>query len=293
MDFFENIRHLIKNNRETDALKLLLACSEPHELGLGFSSSSKRGSTIGQKLARDIVSMYKFVPQLSEGGLNHIEEVQMVVRNISNDRISDITYAVLKGYFIKFTGQQSLKHNIPTQNYLMEGFYDFDQKKWGSGRKVALPYNPYDNSPIVLAPVNLLRHLPWINYGEYCHSYYRRIVLPPDKTKDKLKEAVRFNKEAVLEYNRKNYVHVMGYVAVKEKAAAQCKPEPFTELAISEEALRNANRSLALLEKQVAIYNSSLVPTHLQIDWENKQVEVRRLEDKVEELKKRTLSNQS
>ncbi len=57
MDFFENIRMLVRADKESDAQKLLLGIMEPNELGLGYSVGSKRGSTIGPKAVENIISM--------------------------------------------------------------------------------------------------------------------------------------------------------------------------------------------------------------------------------------------
>src|SRR5215203_4706188 len=90
-----------------------------------------------------------------------------------------------------------------------------------------LPWNPVDESPVLLAPLDLLRHLPWTNFPDYYRTTYSRLVLPPDKRNKQVA------KEAVLLYNRRNLDAVNLYVRGKERDAGRCQPDPlFSPLSI-------------------------------------------------------------
>ena len=83
-----------------------------------------------------------------------------------------------------------------------------------------LPYNPTDESPILLAPLDLLRRLPWINYPDYYKTTYARLVLSPEHGNRTI------SKQAVLAYNRANYESVRAYTDSREQQADACAPDP-------------------------------------------------------------------
>lgn len=219
--FFDQVRKLALAGREAAAYQMVAKCGEVPELGLGYGRTSKRGTALGPRLTRDIVELFSEIPQLNESGLDHTEELQLLVPNVAEDRICDIAASVLKDWFIEFTARQAKRVGFPTRSYLLPDVYDHDNGRWLPGVRADLPYNPLDESPLIFAPLDMLRHLPWINYGDYYRSEFSRNVLPPRASRD------RQDKETVLKMNRANYDHVRRYVRAKELNAAQCKPDPF------------------------------------------------------------------
>lgn len=201
------------------AIELLLGSAEARELGLGFGRGTKAGSAIGPALAESTVDILASIPQVVDGGVSHLEVIGLVVPLIAQDRLSDLTASVLKRFFIDYTREQAKAHGIPMKAYAIDAIWDLDRKRWATDR-VALPFNPLDESPVLLAPLDLLRHLPWINYEDYYRSAYSRLVLPPGKRRK------RTPKEIVLEYNRRNFAAVEAYVEQRERAAPKCLPDP-------------------------------------------------------------------
>lgn len=199
--------------------ELLAGCGEQPALGLGYAAGSKRGSSVGEKLIAQILAAHQNVPQLRDGKIRHLEELQLVVPGIAEDRISDAAAAVLKHFFIRYTAEQAEKQKIPTRRARLGDMYDPSRQRWIPGPEAALPYNPVDNSPILLAPLCLLRRLPWINYPDYYRSGYAARILPPDRRS-------RVAKKAVLQFNARNYVQVERYVTDRERAGDRCHPDP-------------------------------------------------------------------
>lgn len=221
--FFDDIRLLVSQGRNADAHALLRRCTEPREMGLGYSLGSKRGSAIGPQLIGNIIQAYNTVPQIADENVNHIEELQLIIPGIAEDRISDITASVLKDFFLEFTLRSARDLNIPTKPFVIDSIYDASRKLWRPAGRMKLPYSPLDETPLIFAPLNLLRHLPWINYEDYYRSGYAPYVLGPDQVGRKV------SKPAVLAYNRENYVAVERYVKEKELLADRCKPDPLFE----------------------------------------------------------------
>ena len=144
---------------------------------------------------------------------------QLVVPGIAEDRISDTASSIIKNFFIEFTATQAEKWGIPTRPFRLGNIFNFSKHSWVPANQSNLPYNPKDNSPILLVPLDLLRHLPWINYHDYYRTSFAPHVLPPDQRRK------RVSKAAVLAYNARNYVEIERYVETKEKTANQCHPD--------------------------------------------------------------------
>jgi hypothetical protein len=167
--------------------------------------------------------VFRSTPQLLEGQLDHIEELQLFVSGIGEDRISDVTGSILRDFFIEYSAEQASVWGLPTEVFPSGLVWDTTRNTWTAGAKVELPYNPIDGTPLLLAPLNLLRHLPWINYEDFYRSYFSRYVLAPGRALSKQSKA------NVLAYNRANYEVVQRYVTGKERAAAACHPTPLFE----------------------------------------------------------------
>jgi len=219
LSFFQLVSGFVREGDLPKAAELLSGCQEQHELGLGYGSATKRGSCVGPKLIASILQAHEEIPQLIESGLRHIEEMQLVVPGVAEDRISDITGSVLKQHFIEYTAAQAKDLGIPTRKLRAGDIFEFDRWIWRPAPPTYLPFNPADGSPILFAPLDVLRHLPWINYPDY----YRNTYAPYVAARDTRRQVA---KAAVLAYNARNYVEVERYVAEKERTASQCKPDP-------------------------------------------------------------------
>jgi len=49
--------------------------------------------------------------------------------------------------------------------------YGHDRHSFRPGLRAQLPSNPLDDSPLLLAPLNMLRHVPWINDADGYPSF--------------------------------------------------------------------------------------------------------------------------
>jgi hypothetical protein len=221
--FVDHVRRLALSGRTASAHELLGEIREPIELGLGYAAGTKRGSALGPALNSSIIETFVQVPQLEPAGLDHLEVLALLVPRIAEDRISDLAASVLKPWLAEFTDRRCRDLGIPTRRFRMIG-WDANRLDWRSF-EARLPYAPADESPILLAPLDLLRRLPWINYPDYYKTTYSRLVLPPGR------QGRAVSKEAVLAYNRAHYDLVKAYVKARENDAAACASDPlFTPL---------------------------------------------------------------
>ena len=109
---------------------------------------------------------------------------------------------------------------MPTRSIQLGNVYDPARQTWVPAAAAELPFNPADDSPILLAPLDLLRHLHWINYADYYRSSYAPKLASADSRRRRVAKA------AVLAFNARNYVEVERHVDQKERTAENCKPDP-------------------------------------------------------------------
>lgn len=237
--FLAHFGKLVLAGRSTAAQRLLLTCQEPEDLGLGYAQGSTRGSFIGPATAAAAARLFTETPQLHEEHLPHVEELGLFVPRIAEDRISDLATCVLREYLARFTEEQAGTLGVPTKSFRLPEIWDPEGLEWRTGLKAQLPYHPDRDAPLLFAPLDWLRHLPWINYPDFYKSYYARHMLPPQ-----IKRQVP--KVEVLAHNRANYAHVRRYVKHKERTADQATPDPLFE-PLKLGTLRGKVRTLAKL----------------------------------------------
>lgn len=230
---FNHLGYLTNNSREEDAIKLLVSLSECREVGLG-NSRTKEGKRIGGKLASSILNTFKIIPQVSKSGFTHFEEIQLLVDNVSKDRVSDIACNFILSFLVDYTIEQCEKHSIPIEKVTLVGVYSF-KKYTLEQEETYLPINPETKQPIVFVPKRWLRFISWINPDDYYRNYYHQTV--DNSVIDRVK---------LLNFNRYNYDVVQTYTKIKERQIDDCKNDPlFSQIPVTS-AKRKLSAILAL-----------------------------------------------
>jgi hypothetical protein len=222
---FNQLNWLLHNGKEEDAKTILVRASECAEVGLGHSGSRK-GHRIGAAKADEILSVFREIEHYKKHGFSHFEEIQLYVRDIAQDRVSDFACSFLKSFLVDFSTQACAEAGIPVEQVKIPELYNYRSNSFDSDVPAALPVDPKTKSPLVLVPKRWLRFAPWLNFDDYFQAYCPRdeIFNPGEK-----QEAVR-----VLRYNRDHFDVVRGYVAAKERQAADCKNDPlFTQIPVT------------------------------------------------------------
>lgn len=212
---FNHLGSLLNEGKEKQAIDILIKSSECNEVGLG-NSKTRTGLQIGESVAKNILSLFNDIPQISKSGFIHFEEIQLFVGQISKDRISDFACNFVKSFLIDFTIEQCEKYNIPIEKTEIE-LYDYKKNNFIEEENY-LPQNPETGYTIILVPKRWLRRISWINYEDYLNSYFIQEVL---KNGDKKPDRV-----ALLNYNRYNYDVVQTYIKIKEKQHSDCQNDP-------------------------------------------------------------------
>lgn len=212
---FNQLGHMFTSGKEAEATQILVELTECEEVGLG-SSKTRQGKKIGEALAGGILSLYKKIPQINKQGFHHFEEIQLLVDNVSKDRISDIACCLTKSFLIDFTLDQCDRHKIPVRMVNIP-IYDYKKQKI-SNEETFLPVNPENLKPLLFVPKRWLRFSPWINYDDYFGDYYIKDI---EKAYDgKLKRV------GILNFNRNNYNLVEKYINQKEAISNDCTNDP-------------------------------------------------------------------
>jgi len=212
---FNQLGNLYVNGKETEAKSILIELTECDEAGLG-NSKTRQGKKIGDKLANEILSVFNKIPQINKQGFQHFEEIQLLVDNLSKDRISDITCCLIKSFLIDFTIDQCKRIGIPIDKVNIQ-LYDYKKQKV-INEETYLPTNPITNKPLLLIPKRWLRYSPYINYENYFDDYYIKDLAQAYDGK--------LNRVEILNFNRTNYNLVQNYINRKENSANDCTNDP-------------------------------------------------------------------
>ena len=218
---FNFIGNLYLKN-ENKAIELLKTISECDEVGLG-NSKTRHGKKIGDKLANEILTVFKDIPQIRQKGLTHLEELQLLIENFSKDRVSDISCNIIKSFLFDYTMQQCQNYNIPVKS-VKQDYFDCKKLRIVT-EKLNIPINPNTEEAVLLVPKRWLRFIPWINFENYFNEYI--------STSEKLSSGGEIPRVQILEYNRKNYDQIQSYIKIKELSQKECKNDPlFTQIPI-------------------------------------------------------------
>ena len=210
---FNYLGTLLKEDRQAEAISLLVQLSECNEVGFG-NSMCRKGLNIGPKTAAEILSLFQDIPQVQKSGFTHFEEVQLLVEGIAHDRISDIACNLLMSFLVDYTIDECRRWSIPTAKSQIN-IYNCKSNQ-SMFEAVDLPVNPETKRPVVLVPKRWLRFVPWINFSDFQEHYFARHA-----------DVQRFrDRVAILNYNRHNYGMVQAYVATREGARNDCTNDP-------------------------------------------------------------------
>lgn len=214
---FNNLNYLLKKGNPELAVTNLVLASECNEVGLGLSKR-RRGTRISREKSSDVLSLFTKIPEYSQFGFAHFEEIQLYIEGVAKDRISDITCNFLKSFLIDFTVEQCQLAGLPIEKTSIPILYDYRKNSFISDVEVELPVNPNTKAPLIFVPKRWMRFNPWINFEEYFRSY-----CPNDES---INPNAPDSRIRVLMYNRENYGVVKQYIVAKVRTNEDCKNDP-------------------------------------------------------------------
>lgn len=231
---FNNLGRMYLDGKREEAVSNLVFLSECDEVGLGLSKTRK-GKPISSDVAKDILELFEEIPQVRQYGFKHFEQIQLLVDQISKDRISDIACSLMKSFLMDYTIDHCLKLGIPIQSVEV---YRYDYKKSKVIKEsVTLPINEESKQPVIFVPKRWLRFTPWLNYDDYFKNY---LIQDIEKEYDGIS-----NRIEVLKYNRDNFGQIEKYVALKEMERGNCESDPL----FSKISVLSAKRKISDIKK--------------------------------------------
>lgn len=228
---FNRLGKMYAEGNQAKAIEVLKQISECNEVGLG-SSKSRSGKKFGDRLAKDILNLYETIPAVNKYGLEHPEVIQILVNDISKDRISDITANMLGSFLIDYTVQECRQYGIPTEKCEIEYL---DVKSLSMKKESCeLPVNPNSKRVLWLVPKRWLRKSLWLNDDDYLNHYLVSRI-----------EELKRQDIDIVSFNRENYDVLTEYIKAKERTATDCKNDPlFGQIPIV-----SAKRKLSAIRK--------------------------------------------
>ena len=222
LNSFNQLGRMYLDGQREDAINNLVFLSECDEVGLGMSKSRK-GRPISNDSAREILDLFASIPKINQYGLKHLEQIQLLVDQISQDRISDIACSLMKSFLIDYTIGESRKYGIPTHS---KELFLYDYKSCRIIKEtVNLPINEERNESVIFVPKRWLRYTPWLNYEDYFKNY---LIKDIEKEYSGGKDRI-----TVLQYNRDNFDQIEKYVSLKEMNRGECQNDPlFSKISI-------------------------------------------------------------
>ena len=153
--FMSTLIYYIGNNRSKDYIRLMSGLSEPTETKFGYAEDGNNGKAFKKKLALIFINHIRnHMVTVLNGSLN-LSDLQLVIPNISRDRISDFITKICKDILIEYTQQQCSIHRIPMKKVWQDDLYDEVNSLW-KRQKVLLPVCPINGRPIILVPKNIV-----------------------------------------------------------------------------------------------------------------------------------------
>lgn len=138
---------------------------EVEEVCLGFSKRTTGGSGMGKDFAIKVSDALINLSKKSSSPPKHFEQIEIFTPGIGKDKISDATGNLIKRELVHYTrdvckrlaiSDENLKWNT-VKNY----DFDFEYNEWDD-QGFYLPFNPFNNKPILLVPKAFLREIPSI-----------------------------------------------------------------------------------------------------------------------------------
>lgn len=148
---FADIVKLLRHSKITDdkffreTVKKFIFHEIAH-FGLGYSKTGKKGSGIGEVLARKITITTSEIVQAGIEDPEIFELIGLLEEGIGADRISDMLLSILDDDFLLYTHNIAQKLKLPTQTYTH------------IGTTYLIPH--YEGEPVVFVPEEFLVALP-------------------------------------------------------------------------------------------------------------------------------------
>jgi hypothetical protein len=166
--FFQSVIDAIRDGRASDARELLSHLQEPNETRLGLSKGRPQGTGIGPGQADDLFRVLSKSEAVRSGVLTSLEECELMIEGIGNDKISDLATNVLRGNLVEYTQDQCRLHGVPMTSVSVGPTFNKQRRRW-ENRFFDLPVA--NGRPILLVPKSIVRRKPAYEHRRFYRHY--------------------------------------------------------------------------------------------------------------------------
>jgi hypothetical protein len=168
VDFFETLLDCIRSGRHQRGQALLNNLREPNETHLGVSETESQGRGVGREQAGALYDRLSNSKAVRSGMLRDLSDCELMIPQISQDKISDTTTYIVRGELATFTTVQCLKYSVPTRQVQRGVAWDDDNHEWVNGYS-HLPI--YKDEPLILVPKWMVRREIAVDHNEYYNDF--------------------------------------------------------------------------------------------------------------------------
>lgn len=170
--YFNTLLHCIQQG-DTEHIKHLVQgkLSEPNEIHLGVSRRARRGRGLGNQQEMALIEALANSEAAKTGVIKAIAELELHIRGIGPDKISDLTANIILDKLALFTQAICETYGVPTRPCAVNNYWNSGLQQWDSG---------YFNLPVqknysyILVPKHFVRReRDLMNHNEL----YRKFIL--------------------------------------------------------------------------------------------------------------------
>lgn len=178
-NFFGTVLALIKEDRGSEAERLLLELREPNETHLGNSRGKSRGRALGEGSAHDVWEALSQSQAAKSGLISDLEDTVLLIMGIGVDIVSDITTNIVRSQLITYTQEQCRQLGIPLEQGIESGpIWNSVAKRWET-KSVELPLT--SKGKLLLVPKAIVRRTSAYDLSEYYRHYMLEFLIEEEK----------------------------------------------------------------------------------------------------------------
>lgn len=210
--FFETVRKLIASGQFSAANEAFcMHLSEPRETCMGLSYKGVNGKGLQHLAYLALVCIYN--DDVLKREIKRIEDIQLFVKSIGADRVSDIYTNVIRGVLLEYTQDQCRKYGQKLRLAETEPFWDVTSQSWKKANTEQY-FCSDDGRPKLLVPKCFIRSSAYA-----LTTFYNAKIIPV------LIEEEMKNPFSTLVITRKDGTRYITKRAMKEKLKKSEKPQ--------------------------------------------------------------------
>jgi hypothetical protein len=170
--FFQEVVNKIRNGDNSLAQKMLAQLKEPNDTHLGLSTDKSQGKGVSGKQALDLFLALKNSRAVQTGFIKDIQDCELVIPGIGDDKISDVVTNLIKILLIGYTKDQCDLFGIPTEKVSAGTYWNATEREW-TDSFVELPVVNIDGkkSRVILVPKSFTRYNMVFNHAKYYNGF--------------------------------------------------------------------------------------------------------------------------